>query len=235
MLTLHVFGPYFNLPDASPFCTKGLTLMKASGLTYEVHKMSFRKAPKGKAPYLNDNGKIIADSHFLLQHLENVHGVDFSGGYSVEELAKGWATARMLEEHFYFLAIHYRWLVDENFWKGPYQFFADAPAFIRPLIARIVRKKVKKTAHLQGLGRHSEEEILALAKGDVDAIEAMLGDRPYFLGNRFSAVDATILGALWSASSDYFNSPLGDYIRSRPKILAYVRRLAKEYFPDFPL
>jgi glutathione S-transferase len=235
MLTLKVFGPYFGLPDASPFCVKALTLMKASKLAFNVEKMSFSKAPKGKAPYLNDNGTIIADSHFLMRHLETTHDVDFSGGYSAEQLAKGWATARMLEEHFYFLMVHYRWMVDANFWKGPYQFFADVPSPIRPLIARIVRGKTKKTQHLQGVGRHSEDERLALAKGDLDAVEAMLGDNLYFLGNTFSSVDASVFGFVLAASASYFESPVGDDIRSRPKLMAYLKRMTAEFFPEFAL
>jgi glutathione S-transferase len=233
MLKLHVFGPYFGLPDGSPFCIKALMLLKMSGRPHDVERMNFRKAPKGKAPYLSDGDKVIADSHFLMRHLESAHGADFSGGYSAEKLAQGWAVARMLEEHLYFLSMNFRWLDDANFWKGPYQFFAEAPAPIRPLIARIVRGKVRKTQNLQGLGRHTREERIALAKGDVDAVEALLGQNPYLLGDKPSAADATVLGFLWAAETPYFESPVGDYIRSRPTIMAYLTRLAAQYFPDF--
>ena len=50
MLKLNVFGPYFGLPDGSPFCIKALMLLKMSGLPFEAVKMSFSKTPKGKAP-----------------------------------------------------------------------------------------------------------------------------------------------------------------------------------------
>jgi glutathione S-transferase len=232
MLTLHVFGPYFGLPDPSPFCLKALVLLKASGLPHKVEEMSFRKAPKGKAPYLNDNGTVIADSFFMMRHLETVHEVDFSGGYSAEQLAKGWAISRMLEEHFYFLGMHIRWLHDGNFWKGPYQFFSGAPKIIRPMIARMVRNKTHKTLHLQGLGRHTEAERLTLAKGDLDSVETLLGNNPYVLGKAFSAVDASVFGFLWSASITYFESAVGDHIRSRPLLMSYLQRMKTEFFPD---
>jgi glutathione S-transferase len=235
MLTLHVFGPYFGLPDASPFCLKALTLMKMSGLPFETAKMSFRKAPKGKAPYLSDDGVMIADSFFIQRHLETKHGVDFSGGYGPADLAKGWALSRMMEEHFYFLSMHIRWLNDANFYKGPYQFFADAPAPIRPLIAKIVRSKVRKAQHLQGLGRHTTEERLELAKGDLDAVGAMLGSSPYILGPRISGVDASVFGFLWAGSCKHFDSAVGDYIRSRPVLVAYMKRMQQTFFPEFPL
>jgi glutathione S-transferase len=230
-MKLHVFGPFFGLPDASPFCLKALILMKMSGLPFTEERMAFSKAPKGKAPYLIDGEKIIADSHFLMRHLETAHAVDFGGGYSKADLAKGWAVARMLEEHFYFLSMGIRWLNDENFYKGPYQFFAAAPAPIRPLVARIVRGKIRKTQHLQGLGRHTAEERLELAKGDINAVESLLADNTYFLGDKVSGIDASICGFLWAASTPYFDSPIGDYIRTRPKLTAYIKRMAEQFFP----
>ncbi len=233
MLKLFIFGPYFGLPDASPFCLKALTLLKMSGVPFETEKMNFKKAPKGKAPYLQDGGQLIADSHFIMRHLETAHGVDFSGGYDPATLARGWAVARMLEEHFYFLSMHYRWLHDGNFNKGSYQFFADAPSLIRPLIAKIVRGKVRKTQSLQGLGRHSDAERLELAKGDINAIEALLEQNPYILGQNISAADATVFGFLWSTSIAYFQSPVGDHIRSRPVLLDYLQRLRDQFFPGF--
>jgi glutathione S-transferase len=232
-MKLHIFGPYFGLPDGSPFCIKALILLQMSGLAFAVERMDFKTAPKGKAPYLTDGDKVIADSHFIMRHLETVHGIDYSGGYNNAELAKGWAISRMLEEHFYFLAMGIRWLHDENFYKGPYQFFADAPAPFRPLIARIVRGKIRKTQHLQGLGRPSAGERLELAMGDIEAVEAILGNQHYILGAKACGADATVCGFLWSASTPYFESPVGEGIRSRPKLVGYLKRMQDEFFADF--
>ncbi|MDE2384774.1 MAG: glutathione S-transferase family protein [Alphaproteobacteria bacterium] len=233
MLELHVFGPYFGLPDGSPFCIKALVLMEMAGLPFETRRMSFKEAPKGKAPYLKDGGKLIADSHFIQNHLETAHGVDFTGGYSADKLATGWAVARMMEEHMYFLSMNIRWLRDENFWKGPYQFFAPAPAPIRPLIARIVRKKVAKTHHLQGLGRHTAEERLQLAKGDLAAVEALLSKNRFLLGDKPCGADASAFAFIWAAECPYFTSEIGDYIRSRPVLVNYLRQMQERYFPDY--
>jgi glutathione S-transferase len=139
----------------------------------------------------------------------------------------------MMEEHFYFLSMYIRWMNDENFYKGPYQFFADAPAPIRPLIARLVRGKVRKTHDLQGLGRHSVEERLELAKGDLGAIEAMLGKGKYLLGEKVSGADASAAAFIWAGSCRHFNSAIGDYVRTRSVLMTYVTRIRDMYFPEF--
>ena len=38
MITLHTFGPAFGLPDPSPFATKGLVLLKMSGLPFKTER-----------------------------------------------------------------------------------------------------------------------------------------------------------------------------------------------------
>ncbi len=235
MLELSVFGPFFGLPDGSPFCMKALTLLKMSGLPYDVKTMNFSKAPKGEAPYLQDGAKLIADSHFIQKHLETTYHIDFTGGYDGVKLASGWAIARMLEEHCYFLSMNIRWLRDENFWKGPYQFFAAVPAPLRPLIARVMRKKFGKTQNLQGLGRHTAAERFDLAKGDLIVIEQQLGKNNFLLGAKPSAVDASVLGFLWAAECPFFKSEIGDYIRTRPVLMDYLRRMQEKYFADFKL
>ena len=96
MITLHSFGPNMGLPDASPFCIKAEVLLKMSGLPYT--KPAFKgmgKAPKGKLPFIDDDGTIVADSTFIRIHLENKHGVDFDKGYDAQARASGWAAEKM--------------------------------------------------------------------------------------------------------------------------------------------
>jgi len=65
MITLYAFGPAFGLPDVSPFVTKVEMLLKMAGLDYRTDTKGFSKAPKGKLPYIADDGEMIADSTFI--------------------------------------------------------------------------------------------------------------------------------------------------------------------------
>src|SRR4051812_34985769 len=87
MITLYAFGPAFGLPDPSPFVTKAEMLLKLAGLPYRTDTGGFRKAPKGKLPYIDDDGTIVADSTFIRFHLERKHGIDLRR--RVEPRAKG--------------------------------------------------------------------------------------------------------------------------------------------------
>lgn len=232
MITFYTNGSMFGLPHPSPFVIKADILLKMSGLEYKEAPMTFSNAPKGKVPYISDDGLILGDSYFIRRHLETKYKIDYSGGYGAEKLARAWAIERMLEEHLYFLSVYERWLIDENFDKGPRQFFNMAPAPIRPILRVVVRGKVRKMLKAQGLGRHTASERLELGKGDVNSVVTLLGDNTYLLGDKICGSDAAVFGSLCSASTNFFKTELGAYIRSQPKIMAYLERMRVRFFPE---
>jgi glutathione S-transferase len=233
MITLYGSRPHFGLPDPSPFVTKVETLLKIARLPYKPAEMSFRQAPKGKIPYIEDGGLLLGDSFFIRRHLEEKHGADFSGGYGAEALARAWAIERMLEEHLYFIDGYSRWIVDRNFNAGPRQFFRKAPAPLRPLVIAMVRRKVAKAYRAQGIGRHSLADQFILAKGDIDCVETLLGDNRYLLGDTVCGADATVFAFMLGSLCPVFDSDMRRYLETRPRITAYVRRMTAEFFPQF--
>jgi glutathione S-transferase len=233
MIILYGVGPMFGLPHPSPFVMKAELLLKMSGLAYRNEQANLSKAPKGKIPWIEDDGKLIADSTFIRLYLEEKRGIDFSGGYSDRELAAGWPIEKMLEEHLYWLNVNDRWLIDENFWRGPVHFFDNVPALVRPLIVRMVRRKVRQNNHAQGIGRHSAEERLVLGKKAIDCVSAILGDRKYMLGARICATDATAYGALLSLTCPIFKSEIREYAETKANVMAYLERMTTEFFPGF--
>ena len=80
MITLYTFGPGMGLPDPSPFVMKAELLLKMSGQPYRVDTKGFSKAPKGKLPYIDDDGEIVADSTFIRWHLEKKYKLDLDRG-----------------------------------------------------------------------------------------------------------------------------------------------------------
>ena len=127
MITLYGFGPMFGLPDPSPFVLKTLTQLKMSGLPFKLERAGRADAPKGKIPFIRDGDLVLGDSVFILDHLRQAHDVDLDCWLTPEQRSLGWALERMLEDHLYWAIIHARWAIDENFEKGPAQFFSGMP------------------------------------------------------------------------------------------------------------
>jgi len=230
MITLATFGPAFGLPDPSPFVTKADVLLKMSGLPYEKTAGALGKAPKGKLPYLQDDGKTIADSTFIRLHLEKKYGIDFDRGLTPAQRGAGWAVDKMLEDHLYWIIIRWRWLHDANFAKGPSVFFAGIPALVRPIVTGVVRRSLRKTLHLNGIGRHSDEELIELATRLLLAVSGMLDGNEYITGPTVSGADATTYAFMLSVLCPLFDSPLRTKAESLPNIVAYCERMTRKFY-----
>jgi glutathione S-transferase len=118
MITVHGGPPMFGLPNPSPFVTKTYIHLKMAGLPYTWADASFTKAPKGKVPYINDDGLVVGDSHFIRRHIEAKYGFNFDKGHSAEALAMATMVERMAEERLYWVTVYERWAIDGNFNKG---------------------------------------------------------------------------------------------------------------------
>ena len=126
-ITLYCFRPAADLPDASPFVTKAMLLLKMAGLDYVEDRNGFSKAPKGKQPYINDDGDIVANSTFIRFHIEQKYGKDFDAHLSDKQKAVGWCVEKMCEEHLYWIIVRMRWMDDANFERGAARFSRACP------------------------------------------------------------------------------------------------------------
>lgn len=230
MLTLYTFGPAFGLPDASPFVVKAEMLLKLAGLPYQTNRGGFRRAPKGKLPYIDDNGEIVADSTLIRLHIERKYGFDFDAGLTPEQRGAAWMFEKALEDHFYWHVVQARWCDAENFAKGPASFFRAIPWPVRPIVQAAIRRKIRGTLHGQGTGRFTPQEQAQLLKRGAQAAAQLLGDKPYFFGASPCGADATAFGFIASAMSPHFHMTLRDEIENHPNLTAYVERLRREFF-----
>ena len=162
----------------------------------------YRRAPKGKLPYIEDGGTIIADSTRIRLHLERTRGIDFDAGLTPSERGIAWAMEKLLEDNLYLAVTDVRWNVKAIFERGTRQFFAPIPALLRPLVIWIALRKVNTNLKGQGLGRHSRADIEAIAYGFIAGLLLPI-----------------------------FRSPIRDDAEKHPNLAAYVARMKAEFYP----
>jgi glutathione S-transferase len=230
MIKLFVFGPNFGLPDPSPLCMKAHTLLKMAALDYEVDLKGLGKAPKGKLPYIEDDGKIIADSTFIRWHLEEKYKIDQDKGLSPAERGQAWAFEKLCEDNIYYAIGNARWLDDANFARGPSKFFDDAPAPLRPLIKYMIRRRIRQTMYLQGIGRHSSADINRIAIRGIDAIAAQIGEKPWLMGAEPCSADAAVHATVTGLLCPLFETPLRAATERHANLVAYSRRGLERWF-----
>ena len=231
MITLYQFPPVWGLPNASPFCMKVETYLRMTGLPYQFARgADIRKAPKGKFPVIEDNGKIIPDSSFIVEYLKATYGDPLDARLTPAELAVALAMRRLMEENLYWSALYSRWGEDGNWRITREAFFGFMPAVIRPLVAGLIRRQALKSLYGHGMGRHTRDEIYHIGKTDVSALAQFLADKPFFMGEQPTSLDATAYAFLANLLWTPIRSPLSEHTASLPNLAAYCERMKARYW-----
>lgn len=234
---LVVYGsrPAWGTPDFSPFVIKLETWLRLAGVPYERRDQGNPwMAPKGKIPYVDLDGERLGDSQLILEAVTARRGVTLDHWLTPEQAARGRAIRRMLEEGTYFLTLRLRWLEDDGWAVQRIAFRAVMPPGLGPLILPMVRRNVRRMAQAQGAGRHRRDEAIAMAVADLDAVETLLGDQPFLLGDRPSTVDATAYAFLVAIQNHPGTTPFHERSRA-PRLLAYTARIGAAYWPPTEL
>lgn len=234
MITLYAFGPAFGLPDASPFVMKTEVHLRMAALPYRKDIAGLERAPKGKLPFIADGDVIVADSTLIRDHLERRYDIDLDRGLGARERAEAWAMERMIEDHLGWASAYFRWLKDDNFHCGAARLFDTAPATVREDLFREIREEVAARLTAQGLGLYEEDDIAALGVRSIWALSALLGDKPYLMGERPCGVDAAAYGMLAHIAAPVLRSPLKEAVEGAGNLLDYVARMQRRFHPPRP-
>lgn len=236
-LTLFTYGSSWEVPDISPFCTKLHTYLRMAEVPYERGVGNPQQAPKGKLPYIKYNDELYADTHFIIKFLEKELSLSFGSDLTPEQKAISTAFQGMLEESFYFTAVYSRWVPTEA-WKlyGPVLKGvlreAGAPGFLTHLIVPMIRRGVRKMLMAQGMGRHTKQEVVAIATPQLDSISHYLGSKTFFFGNKPSPIDATVFAMLSAFRGSPIASPIKTHLESLPNLCQYHDHILQTYYPE---
>jgi hypothetical protein len=143
MITVYKFTSFGRQPDLSQFVVKVETYLRMAGLPHRTAVGDPRTAPKGKLPYIDDGGTLVADSSLILDHLKSKYGDALEDGrLSPGERASARAWKSLFESDLYFVIVYNRWWRDEDFalYRPALQRFlgeAGVPALVRPIAIAI--------------------------------------------------------------------------------------------------
>lgn len=228
MIQLYHFGPAWGVDDPSPYCLKVLTYMRLAGIPFESKAgiKYLRGAPKGKLPYINDNGRIVPDSMFIIAYLKEAYGDTLEPRCSTQDRGALRAICRMFDEDLYWAVVYFRWMDQDN-WEHITKpaFFGGMPWPMRSILAGRVHKGMRRTLHGQGVGRHKPEEISALQIDNLKAVGDFLGNKAFIAGTDPSEADATVHAFLENIATPPHSSPLKTFVESQENLMGYLGRM----------
>jgi glutathione S-transferase len=239
MLTVFGLAKTWDFPDASPYVCKLVMWLRLAGIDYDLQYVPWpdmiEKAPRKSVPWIEDtDGEVIHDSARIIDRLTEKYSIQLDAHLSDVENAQMRAWQRLLEDHYYWAALVYMRWVDDNNWpayKGELAADLEATPEIDAFFEEIRTYLVGEfTGH--AVGKMSDEEVVKVAAEDLDALSVQLGDRPYFMGDRPTTVDAILYAYLLQTFVTRCVSPTVDYARKKVNLKAYFDRLHAEFWPD---
>lgn len=235
MITLHSFPGVGSLPSLSPFCFKMEAYFRLAKLEHRtVFPKTPSKAPKGKLPFIEDGGRLIGDSGFIIDYLKATYGDPLDSDMSPAERASAHAFRRLFEENFYWCMVYARWFDDANWPESKQAIFGRMPLPLRLIAPPLIRRSLRKQIDGHGMGRHEKDEIYRIARDDLAAASAWLGDKRYFMGDRPRSIDATAHAFLATFLYSPANRALKPELDRMPNLKAYCERTHRELFGSAP-
>jgi glutathione S-transferase len=216
------------------------TWLRIAGIPYEAAWPPAEQSPKGKIPFIEDDGALIGDSTLIIEHLKRTRGVDPDEGLSPAERAISLAFRRMIKENTYWVICHGRYRIPAvwDAWRR-----ALASAFVPPgapeeavqqalAIADNIQKTVLEQMHAHGIGRHTDDEIHQIGIADVSAISDLLADKPFLFGDRATTADAAAYATMANLIDVPYDTPPARAARERPNLRAYCDRMHARYYGE---
>jgi glutathione S-transferase len=202
-----------------------------AGLPYRCdNRANVMRAPKRKLPWIDDDGTVVADSSFIVDHLKARYGDALDGRLAPLQQATALAFQRLFEENLYWAVLYTRW-VDAAGWAVTRPaFFGTLSAPLAWIVPPLARSGIVKELRGHGMGRHTAAEIMQIGCRDLSAVAELLGNQPYMLGAEPSSLDATAYAFLANVLWVPVDSALQRHARSRPQLEAYCQRMKTRYY-----
>ncbi len=238
MITLYGFSKRFNIPDASPFVVKVDLFLRMANISYAVKSgVKYLKiSPKGKLPFIDHDGTFIADSANILSYLTERFDIKLDAELNVEQKSQAYLITKSLDENLYWYLVYSRWAIDEHWPIIKKAFFGAVPAPMAWFIPNIIRNKVKKNLYGQGVGRHSQKEVLAMADKTFEALSVMLADKDYFYGEKYTSLDATVYAHLCEFISVHYENGIDNEFTKAAKkyqnLVQFCLRIEEQFYQE---
>uniref|UniRef100_A0A8W8L0C6 Metaxin glutathione S-transferase domain-containing protein n=1 Tax=Magallana gigas TaxID=29159 RepID=A0A8W8L0C6_MAGGI len=171
----------------------------------------------------------MAKVPFMNEHDSETNRSSKDKNFSGEEIAAGRAIQRMVDEHLYWTLALQRWVFDPKNGIDSGRKRLGVPW----LVFLLVRNNIKKQTYAQGVGRHTEKEVMQVMEEDLQTLSKLLGKKKYILGEHASQTDCSVFAILSQIHWQDFGGAAKKVYKKYPNLSAYTERMKEEFWPDW--
>ncbi|MCK5917340.1 MAG: glutathione S-transferase family protein [Cocleimonas sp.] len=234
MIQLHQFRPFWGLPNASPFCMKVETYLRYRKIEFKTVPSNPRQSPSKKIPFIiTDDGQTITDSEQIIAHFEALQPDPMDADLSHEKKALAYLIRSKVEEELYWQITYMRW-GDPQGWKV---FLPDLKKHMQGLKGKvlpwIIRRMLLKQMSQRGMTSNDTTTSYASGIQLIEVLAHLLGDKPYFLGEKIHTLDMSIYAFLANIIDQPYTNLLHSYANNMDNLSAYCQRIKQLAWNDW--
>ncbi|XP_045188690.2 failed axon connections homolog [Mercenaria mercenaria] len=229
VVLLYQVGRGPRAPSFSPFPMKLETFLRMTAIPY-INDHAARFSSKGKTPWIELNGKAVADSQLAIEFLKKKFGVDADGHLTEGDKAVARAFLKLTEENLYWT------MCIEMFGDNlePVKTVIPYRGFKLWLTVTLLRRALGKQTWGHGIGRHTKDEVWDIAVRDMNALSNYLGTKKFLMGDEPSEVDCSVFGMI---AQIYWHMPGSKhqvYLKENlQNLVDYIYRMKDRFWPDW--
>ncbi|PAV86430.1 hypothetical protein WR25_24465 [Diploscapter pachys] len=232
---LFQFPRITTAPNLSPFCLKIESMLRVYNIKHEIIETMRKRGDNGQLPFIELNGKQIADSQLIDVVLREHFNISSLPSKRDEGFAR--AIDRMLNGNTFGGILYFKVLKRfDGFTDVIMREMSRQPSFLIPFLQTVFRLLVGKRLDLRTrtlVGDFSTEEFRMLLKKDFDALVDILGDRKFLFGDEITPTDCSLFGQLVTVHNLSYDNEVQSILRKDYKpLLDYIDRFRQEVFPN---
>lgn len=222
MIRLHQF-------EISPFCDKIRRALRWKGLAFEVVEVPLAQAtsirrinPAGKLPTLEHEGRFVADSTDIALYLDERFPEPPLYPRDPRQRALCHVIEDWADESLYFYEMRLRFTFPHNAERFVPQLTAHDGAVVQRLAPHVVPRMMRAVTRRQGVGRKSEAQVVADVQRHLDAVDALVADSDWLVGDALTIADLSVFAELFCIRATDEGAKL---VEGRPAAAAWMQRV----------
>ncbi len=233
-IAVYHFAPAWGLPTCGPFALKLLAWLGHHRIPFRsVVQNNPGKGPKGKSPWAEIDGQTVADSDRIIALLSAKLGIEDSEAElspADRGIAQAFKTA--FEERVHQILEYELFMLPEGqeFLRGV--FATDMPKPMVSLVFPLMHRHFAKQLHARGITRHSQEEILAMARQEFEALAGLLSTRPFICGARPGLADFACYGQAALMVRWPMKTPAAGIAKNQPELARWCSAIEAGSFAN---
>ena len=220
----------------SPYCLKVETYLRLHGIEYETVEgiSQLEKFSRHKFPVIQYNNELIPDSEAIIKFCETKvlpasPYLSRPTDHDLDEKQRDVSTMTiaMVENSFNPVMACYRWKNDAAWKQWKPIVFGSLPFPISLFVPNMVRKNNIARLCASGIGKYSDEELLAQATNILGVLSRLVGDNKFIFGNKFHHIDIVVYAALAQVINIQLDTPFHRLVSTYPNLLKYVKNFSQ--------